>query len=1335
VTRQPPEVIFLVPLRARLVCALLFAAGCQCGTKPIYDQLSSSFEMNRDSLPFPNFVTGYEASVLDVDAMRRMFGDQVCVSGSEPCQLTSAARTFMESANAQMSGGRCEGFAVLSDLMASKKVDVSRFGAATARELTLDDNPALQRELAYWFATQLVPAAVGTKTKTSMAKDVLQVLADSFEEGASEHYRIGIVRKQGKSISGGHSLTPLGFYRDPKLAGVYWLRVYDNNHPGIERLMKIDVLKNRWEFEASTDPETPSRLYFGDASNNNPIYLAPIFSRQGVLPCPFCEGGGTQVVTGGGAQPSISTPGGIVGVTDGELSTSSGTSITPTFTDPNDSEATSFVIGLTEQTTSQMGQQIVVTMTMPPDPLNPDSFQSVGVLQNTVFTLARGLTVTSTDTLTVTREGGTYANASRTPIELLTRIPTPMGEVAVTAFVTGGSDSVKANIDPATGQLNLEVAGATGVPVTVLVRGTTESGMTRTAQFAFTATGTANLQAETRMWMQGGQLSGTLDNNGITITVTNACTDGLRSGQETDVDCGAACNVGCGIGKTCGVDADCGSGICHPTRRLCITDACQDTRQSPGETGVDCGGPCAPCAVGGACQGSADCAEPALNDCVGGTCRRVFTIGAAVSLPPGVGATTPLVLANGGDQLTVASPGSYVFRSRVVGPYSVSIVSQPLDAECTLSNATGLATADVFVDVSCVRRFTIGGFLSGLPAGESVTVSNNGASPLALSQDGAFVFPLQPPGSYAVTVTAQPMSATCVVTNGSGPAPTTDIMTISVGCASTPLYSVGGTITGLGTGKSVGLANDGDMLSRSMNGAFTFAMQTSGPYDVIVTSQPQGQFCTVAMGTGTAAANVTTVVVTCADLFTIGGTLSGLGAGKTISLDNNGERLPLMMNGSFQFTTGVAGPYNVTIAMQPMGQTCVVANGSGTATGNVTTVSVACPGAQGRDATFGTNGFLRVAQTADLDAWHALVVNPDNSIVLAGFTEAVTGSNQWIVSKVTAVGAIDTGFGVNGHRLISAGTGLEQAEAILRDSMGRYVVVGSLQGAMNLDLGVARLTSAGDLDTTFGTNGVARFDFGGDEFGEDVAIDSLGRIVVAGQQAGMTGEEMMVARLTTAGALDMTFGSSGRFVSTTSQNENLLGVAIDGADRIVAVGFSDQDSLVLRLTSAGALDTTFNATGVLIVDLTTGLYADRLNAVALDGTRLVAAGEGLDSAGSNFYLAGFTQAGALDTSFGAGGVTAVGGATQNEVLTSLVRTPGGGWYAAGFSDGNAAVLRFSASGALDTTFGTAGEFLDSYSGTAAAFGLGLDSLGRVLIAGPFSVGTNLPDLGIARINP
>lgn len=1323
-----------------VLTAVLSTSACQCGSKPIPDVASSSFRMDRDALAFPNFVTGYDSSALDTAAMQRMFGDKVCTPGSTPCELTSAARTFMEQANTSMSGGRCEGFAVLSDLMAAKKVDPKTFGADTARELTLDDNTPLQKEIAYWFATQLVPGAVGSKTKQYTAKDVLGVLADSLEDTATEHYRIGIVRKNGASISGGHSLTPIGFYRDPKATGVYWLRVYDNNHPEVERLMKLDTVKNRWEFESNTNPNAPSCLYFGDSSNNNPIYLAPVFARQGVLPCPFCEGGGAQVVTTGGAQPSITTPTGTVGLDDGEISTAAGTSITPSFSDPADAEGTSFVIGLGADAMSQMGSQVVVNVTMPPDPLNPDAFQGVAALQSGAFTTATGLRVTARDTFTATPQGGTYTNNSHSPMQLTTRIPTGMGELTVTAFVSGGSDSVSAQVDAATGRVTLELSGAMGTPVAVQVQGRTTSGDTRSAQFFLTGAGSGavSLQAETTSWMQGGLLTASLNNGGATSMLSNACTDGVKSGQESDVDCGAVCNAGCAVGLACGADADCASGFCHPTQKVCLADSCTDTRKNADETDVDCGGHCEACAAGRACRTSGDCADLATHDCVAQTCQRVFSLGAVVDLPSDIsGAGAELELSNGADRLTISSSGTYRFPTRTTGAYAVTISRQPSQASCTVGSPSGTATANVLLTVTCVRRYLIGGLLTGLPAGETVTLQNNGASPLVLSQNTIFSFPLQPAGAYNVTVSTQPASATCLVTNGSGPAPTADVTSISVECTSAPTFTIGGSISGLGTGKSVTLDNNGERLTRMANGAFTFATPVTGAYAVTVVTQPMGQACVVTNDTGTATMAVTNVTVTCADTFTLGGTLSGLGMAKTVVLDNGSEQLTLSSNGSWQFLTPVSGMYSVTVATQPQGQTCTIQNATGTATMNVGNVTVTCAGAgpAGRDTTFGTNGYLTVAQTANGDGWQAMVINPDGTMVLAGFAEPVMGSTQWLVSKVTASGAIDTTFGASGHRLITKATGPEQAYAIARDSMGRYLVAGALRGTTDLDLGVARLTAAGVLDTTFGTNGVATFDFGGDEVGSGLALDSMGRIVVVGRQ-GQFGGEMLVARLTTAGVLDSTFATGGRYLPTTTPMEALNAVVLDTSNDIFAVGFRDQDSLVIKLTAAGVPDSTFGTSGVTTVDLTTGLYADQLNAVALDGTRLVAAGSGLDSSASNFYLAAFTSAGVLDTTFGAAGVTGVGAATPDERFTALAARPGGGWYAVGSSDTSVAVLRFSASGAHDMTFGTSGQFLDTYSGQAVGLAAAVDSLGRIVIAGVFSTGAASPsDPGVARINP
>jgi DNA-binding beta-propeller fold protein YncE len=82
--------------------------------------------------------------------------------------------------------------------------------------------------------------------------------------------------------------------------------------------------------------------------------------------------------------------------------------------------------------------------------------------------------------------------------------------------------------------------------------------------------------------------------------------------------------------------------------------------------------------------------------------------------------------------------------------------------------------------------------------------------------------------------------------------------------------------------------------------------------------------------------------------YTIGGTLSGLTAGSQVVLaDNGSDTLTLNANGAFTFKTAVASGagYSVSVTTQPMGQTCTVANATGTnITADVTSVNVVCAG-------------------------------------------------------------------------------------------------------------------------------------------------------------------------------------------------------------------------------------------------------------------------------------------------------------------------------------------------------------------------------------------------------
>jgi hypothetical protein len=163
-----------------------------------------------------------------------------------------------------------------------------------------------------------------------------------------------------------------------------------------------------------------------------------------------------------------------------------------------------------------------------------------------------------------------------------------------------------------------------------------------------------------------------------------------------------------------------------------------------------------------------------------------------------------------------------------------------------------------------------------------------------------------------------------------------------------PTYTVGGTVSGL-SGTAVLQDNGGDNLTVSANGSFTFATQlaSAAAYNVTVKTNPAGQTCTVANGTGTiASANVTNVAVTCTNnpTYSVGGTISGL-SGTAVLQDNGGDNLTVTANGSFTFATSLlsGAAYSVTVQTNPAGQTCTVANGTGTiGTANVTNVAVTC---------------------------------------------------------------------------------------------------------------------------------------------------------------------------------------------------------------------------------------------------------------------------------------------------------------------------------------------------------------------------------------------------------
>ena len=163
-----------------------------------------------------------------------------------------------------------------------------------------------------------------------------------------------------------------------------------------------------------------------------------------------------------------------------------------------------------------------------------------------------------------------------------------------------------------------------------------------------------------------------------------------------------------------------------------------------------------------------------------------YTVGGTVS-----GLTGSVTLQNNGsDDIIKTTNDGFTFAAQAEGTdYAVTVLSEPTGQTCTVTNGTGTnITADITnVTVTCVTdavpTYSVGGTVSGL-TGTGLALQNNGVDTLAIAADGPFTFltELVDTTAYAVTVSAQPTSQTCSVTNGSGTIAAADVTNVAVDC-------------------------------------------------------------------------------------------------------------------------------------------------------------------------------------------------------------------------------------------------------------------------------------------------------------------------------------------------------------------------------------------------------------------------------------------------------------------------------------------------------------------------------------------------------------------------
>jgi hypothetical protein len=315
-----------------------------------------------------------------------------------------------------------------------------------------------------------------------------------------------------------------------------------------------------------------------------------------------------------------------------------------------------------------------------------------------------------------------------------------------------------------------------------------------------------------------------------------------------------------------------------------------------------------------------------------------------------------LVLQNNDDSLTFSSDHIQTISILDDGSsYDIDITNQPTMPNQTcqfISPDSGLINgADVTVNIECItNQYSVGGTVSGLANGSSVTLQNNAGDDLVVSAEGNFTFNtlLDDGTAYDVSVLTQPTSPhqLCTVSYSSGFLTGENVTDIQVYCAS-QVHTIGGAVSDLASGNFVTLSiNNGDeYLVVNSNSPFTFsnALANGSPYDVTVLLNPTtpNQSCTVNNGSGTLqGTDIADIEVSCTiSQYIIGGYVNGLIPDNYMVLQNNlSDDLIVSNQGAFAFPTPLDDQqnYDVTIKTQPNDpiQDCEVINGDGSLTGS-----------------------------------------------------------------------------------------------------------------------------------------------------------------------------------------------------------------------------------------------------------------------------------------------------------------------------------------------------------------------------------------------------------------
>ncbi len=388
------------------------------------------------------------------------------------------------------------------------------------------------------------------------------------------------------------------------------------------------------------------------------------------------------------------------------------------------------------------------------------------------------------------------------------------------------------------------------------------------------------------------------------------------------------------------------------------------------------------------------------------------------------------------------------------------------------------------------------------------------------------------------------------------------------------------------------------------------------------------------------------------------------------------------------------------------------------------------------DSSFGTNGYTISPLGDGEEGAQSFRLQPDGKLVVGGFSNNSNNLNRYALVRYLPDGNLDPAFAVNGKAILELGPANsgghnEAVRGVAIQPDGKIVTAGNIGYTQSNTtfLLLARHLPNGDLDSTFGTNGVVLSTGNNNAFALSVVLLPDGKILTGGSFYNFANTnnswDMQVRRYLANGVLDSTFGVQGSALIHRNTDE-LITLALQTDGKILLAGISgsgsNYDVLTARLHADGRIDSTFAADGISLIALDTRIDVPRQIQQLPDGKVLIVGNYRNNATGRfDLFMIRLEANGQPDPTFGNSGVVKYNLGNGTNGLYAALQEADGSYLGAGYDYKDDAyrttLFHFLADGSLDSGFGDGGAVIFEIAEESEAKAMELTADGDVIIAG------------------